>query len=105
MREVFGVFNIPRMNFCDADFTYLDLVDTVNNAGNKIIFNTSCGADQGNCGKKFSCPGSIFQSVVKILRSVRFESRKILHASACVLSLNDFCKIFDPLPLSALRAT
>ena len=74
MREVFGVFNIPRMNFCDANFTYLDLVDTVNNAGNKIIFNTSCGVDKGNCGKKFSCPGSIFQSVVKILRSVRFES-------------------------------
>ena len=66
MREVFGVFNIPRMNFCDADFTYLDLVDTVNNAGNKIIFNSSCSDD---CGKSFSCPGSIFQSVVKILRS------------------------------------
>ena len=66
MRKVFGVFNIPRMNFCNAEFAYLDLVDTVNNAGNKIIFNSSI---DGN-GKTFSCPGSIFQSAVKILRFV-----------------------------------
>ena len=70
MRKVFGVFNIPRMNFCNAEFAYLDLVDTVNNAGNKIIFNSSI---DGN-GKTFSCPGSIFQSAVKILRFVSYKS-------------------------------
>ena len=68
MRKVFGVFTIPRMNFCDANFTYLNLVDTVNNAGNEIIFNSS--GDE-KC-KTFSCPSSIFQSSVKILRFVRF---------------------------------
>ena len=70
MRKVFGVFNIPRMNFCNAEFTYLDLVDTVNNAGNKIIFNSTIDDN----GKTFSCPGSIFQSAVKILRFVSFKS-------------------------------
>ena len=66
MRKVFGVFNIPRMNFCNAEFTYLDLVDTVNNAGNKIIFNSNIDEN----GKTFPCPSSISQSAVKILRFV-----------------------------------
>ena len=70
MRKVFGVFNIPRPNCFNNDFTYLDLVDTVNNAGNKIIFFSSHDGD----GKTFSCPGSIFQNAVKILRLASSES-------------------------------
>ena len=83
MRKVFGVFNIPRMNFCNADFTYLDLVDTVNNAGNKIIFFSSHDGD----GKTFSCPGSIFQGAVKILRLARSETILIFQTLILVDSI------------------
>ncbi len=71
MHRVFGVFRIPRIEYCKQEFVYIDLVDASNNVGNKIVVATNDSDDFGDLSQrremKFPLQRPIWQNIIDIV--------------------------------------